>query len=144
MTKAAGLARKPPRPYLGTMRFRLPWMPKDLDAPISPVGAIADLRAFLGRKRKHDIVFLTAAIGLTFLIMYGFVIEMKGKPQPYERKIIYFKQWDLTRSDDQIKAQQAIDKPAQDAREKQEREDEARQRAIYKKLGDQMNAIGLY
>ena len=142
--RAAGLARDRPRPYLGPMRFRLPWMPKDIDQSISPVGAVGDLFAYMRRRRKHEIVFFTGAIGLTFLILYGFGIEMKGKPQPYERKIVYFKQWTLDRTDEQIKAQQAIDKPAQDAREKQEREDEARQRAIYKRLGDQMNATGLY
>lgn len=126
------------------MKFRMPWMSEDLAAAASARGALGDLRAYLRRRQRHQIVFLTAAIGLTFLMIYGFAIEMKGKPREYHRDIVYFKQWNADRTDAQIVAQQKIDGPEQTKREEAEKRLEAEKRAIFKRLGDQMNSVGLY
>ncbi|CAN5432045.1 hypothetical protein BH10PSE15_BH10PSE15_16400 [soil metagenome] len=126
------------------MKFRMPWMSEDLAAAASPRGALSDLRAYLKRRQRHQIVFFAAAIGLTFLMLYGFFLEMKAKPREYHRDIIYFKQWNTDRSDAEIVAQQKIDGPEQTKREEAEKRLEAEKRAIFKRLGDQMNSVGLY
>jgi len=142
--RGGGWRRPRPAPIFTGMKFRMPWMSEDLAAAASPRGALGDLRAYLRRRPRHQIVFLTAAIGLTFLMIYGFAIEMKGKPREYHRDIVYFKQWNADRTDAQIRAQQKIDGPEQTKREAEEKRLEAEKRAIFKRLGDQMNSVGLY
>jgi N-acyl-L-homoserine lactone synthetase len=126
------------------MKFRMPWMSEDLANAVSPRGAIRDLLAYMRRRQRHEIVFLTGAAGLTFLMLFGFTIEMHGPKREYHRDIIYFQQWNANRTDAQIIAQQKIDGPEQTKREEAERKLEAEKRAIFKRLGDQMNSVGLY
>jgi hypothetical protein len=133
-----------PAPICPRMKFRMPWMSEDLAKAVSPAGALRDLRGYLRRRQRHEIVFLTAAIGLTFLTIYAFTIEMKGPPKEYHRDIIYFKQWDANRTDAEIIAQQKLDGPEQTRREQAQKQLEAEKRAIFKRLGDQMNSVGLY
>jgi hypothetical protein len=132
------------RPYLAPMKFRMPWMSEDLANAASPRGAFHDLRTYLRRRQRHEIVFLTGAAGLTFLMIFGFNIEMHGPKREYHREIIYVQQWNANRTDAQIIAQQKIDGPEQTKREEAERKLEAEKRAIFKRLGDQMNSVGLY
>lgn len=126
------------------MKFRMPWMSEDLAQAVSPLGALRDLRRYVRKRQPHEMVFLAAAIGLTFLTIYAFTIEMKGPPREYHRDIIYFKQWRADRTDAEIIAQQKIDGPEQTKREQAEKQLEDEKRAIFKRLGDQMNSVGLY
>jgi len=131
-------------PISAGMKFRMPWMSEDLADAASPRGAVRDLLAYMRRRQRHEIVFLTGAAGLTFLMLFGFTIEMHGPKKEYHRDIIYVQQWKADRTDAEVLAQQKIDGPEQTKREEAERKLEAEKRAIFKRLGDQMNSVGLY
>lgn len=76
----------------------------------SPVDAYRDLRFFLATRKRHELWFMVLALAVTLLILFVFVKDSAiGTAKPYERNIIYVEQWPLTRTDEQIKAQQKID-----------------------------------
>lgn len=113
-----------------------------LSSLFSPIRAVRDLRGFLATRRRHEIVFFTLAVGLTFLILFVFIIDTRIV-RPYHRDIIYVKQWPLTRTDAEIKAQQKIDGVEQTRLEHELARRQAESRAAFKRVDDQMNAIGL-
>lgn len=109
---------------------------------MSPVRAYKDLRLFLSTREKHEFVFLALALGVTGFLIYGFYRDSTVAPV-YKRDIIYVEQWAATRSDAEIRAQQAIDGPIK-AKAIAERDAAlAKRRAEFKKLDDQMTAWGL-
>lgn len=108
----------------------------------SPMRAFRDLRGYLRQRRRHEIVFFTLAIGLTWLILFTFVLDTRIV-RPYHRDIIYVKQWPLTRTDAEIIAQQKIDGVEQTRLENELKKKQAESRAAFKRVDDQMNAMGL-
>jgi hypothetical protein len=109
---------------------------------LSPIGAYRDLRSYLGQRRPHEIVFFALAIAITWLIMFVFVLDTKIV-RPYHRDIIYVKQWPLTRTNAEIIAQQKIDGVEQTRLENELKKKQAESRAAFKRVDDQMNAMGL-
>lgn len=78
----------------------------------SPIRAIRDLRRYLATRKPYELWFMIAALAVTLVILWMFVKD-SHVPTPYKREIIYVKQWPITRSDAEIKAQQAKDLPAE-------------------------------
>ena len=108
----------------------------------SPAAAWRDLRLFLATRRRHEMVFMALALAVTVLIIFVFFRDTMGITKPYERNIIYVEQWPITRTDEQIKAQQKIDqakKAIQLAELKKRRE--AKQ-AEFKKVDDWLTRHG--
>lgn len=82
------------------------WFPK----PVGPRAALSDLTALIFQQhRRHRLVFLTLSIGITSLIVTGFVIEARDKNLIPGPKTIYVSDWKTTRTDAEIIAQQKID-----------------------------------
>jgi hypothetical protein len=77
---------------------------------LSPVAAYRDLRVFLAARRRHELWFMALSLAITLLVLFVFFKDTSmGLKKPYERNIIYVEQWPITRTDEQIKAQQKID-----------------------------------
>jgi hypothetical protein len=108
----------------------------------SPVRAYRDLRFFLATRQPHEMWFLVAAMAITGFLIYAFAKDSHFEPV-YRPQITYVEQWPLSRTDAEIRAQQAIDEPIKQRRLKAEREArEARQRE-FKKVDDAMERWGL-
>ncbi|WP_203308989.1 MULTISPECIES: hypothetical protein [Sphingomonas] len=108
----------------------------------SPVRAYKDLRLFLAGRERHELGFLAAAVAITGFFVYAFARNDYDIP-PKPPQIIYVQQWTADRTDAQIRAQQAIDKVAQDKRIDEYNARVDKMRAQFKKADDAMNKWGL-
>ena len=81
------------------------WFPK----PAAPRALWTDLRAFVANTGRHKLVFLTIAIGITSLIITGFIVESRDRTLLPGPQTIYVSDWHADRSDAEIQAQQKID-----------------------------------
>lgn len=131
--KGTGLACAAPISYFTSMGFF---------SRMSPVRAYKDLRLFLVAREPYELGFLALAMLVTGFFVYAFAHDSDEEPA-YKRDIIYVQQWTLDRTDAQIRAQQAIDAPIKAAQIKAQAEREAKNRAAFKKLDDQLTKYGL-
>lgn len=107
----------------------------------SPVTAWRDLRFFLATRKRHELGFLALSLVVTLLILVAFVKDSHFE-KPYERNIIYVEQWPITRTDDQIRAQQKIDQAKRNIeRAELEKRRKAKQ-AEFKRLDDKLESWG--
>jgi hypothetical protein len=94
--------------YLGAMPlFFRPGSSSIYPRPVSPRSALADLKLMFARDRPHRWGLLGVSAAITFVIMWGFVLESR-KPAP-ERQIIYINSWMSDRKDSDIIRQQIKD-----------------------------------
>lgn len=139
----------PCRPFRRPAARGLPWSPRALILGpdmtflkfFSPLAAWRDLRLFLATRRRHELWFMALSLAVTTLIIFVFFKDANFQ-KPYERNIIYVEQWPITRTDEQIRAQQKIDqakKAIQLAELKKRRE--AKQ-AEFKRLDDKLEKWG--
>ncbi len=104
--------------------------------PARPRALIADVKRIWGAStRRYKLVFGAVAIGMTSLMITGFVLESRWGVMPEGPQIVYASDWTLDRSDDEIRKQQWAD-----AAEKR-KADEAR-RLQWKKLDDMLTSHG--
>lgn len=109
---------------------------------VSSVGPLQDLRDVLRIRHRYQLWFLLAAFATTALILTGFYLDSYFE-RAYKREIIYVQNWRADRTLNEIIAQQKID---EEKRQKLEAEAEARaekKRLEYKKIDDQLKAMGL-
>lgn len=105
--------------------------------PARPQTLIADAkRLWKNSTRRYKLVFGAAAIGMTSLVITGFILESRWGVMPEGPQVVYASDWSLNRTDEEIRKQQWID-----AAEKR-KADEAR-RAQWKKLDDALTRHGL-
>jgi hypothetical protein len=109
---------------------------------VSPIKAFSDLRAYLGRRRPHEMVFLALAFAITFGMFQLFMIDTRIV-RPYTRDIVYFQQWRADRTDAQIVAQQKLDLPKEKAARDAQAKADAQRRLAFKHMEDQLKAVGL-
>jgi hypothetical protein len=92
---------------------------------ISPVRAIRDLWRFLNGRPRHELYLMVPALLIVFAVLYAFYKDSRFERE-YKPNIIYVKSWPLNRSDEEIRADAAIDKVRRDkeraALEKKQRE----------------------
>ncbi len=101
---------------------------------ISPVRAIRDLRRYLATRPAYELWCLMAAMAITLVLLWMFVKDSHVESPYKPPEIIYVQQWPITRTDAQIKAQQAKDLPGE---LKQKAELEAKRKKLqdeYKRL----------
>lgn len=111
-------------------------------ARFSPFRAIQDLRIFLSQRQSYELVFLFLSIVVTTLLIAGFIHD-SHEERVYKREITYFQSWPLTRTDEEIRAQQKIDLPKELAR-KAEAERRAKERQEqFKRYDDALKKWGL-
>lgn len=107
----------------------------------SPIRAYRDLRFFLATRRRHEVWFLLLSLAITVTILWMFVKDSHFE-KPYERNIVYVEQWPLTRTDEQIKAQQKIDQAKRNIERAELEKKQAKRRAEFKKVDDALTRWG--
>jgi len=128
-----GLVPGPSHPYLAPAMTFLKFL--------SPIRAIRDLRFFLAQRKQHELWFMMLAMAVTLVILWMFVKDSHIE-SPYKRNIIYAESWPLTRTDEQIRAQQKIDQAKKHiAEEDLEKRRKAKQ-AEFKKVDDWLTNHG--
>ena len=109
---------------------------------MSPVRAYKDLRLFLSTREPYEFGFLALAMGITGFLIFAFYRDSTVAPT-YKRDIIYVEQWRATRTDAEIRAQQAIDAPIKAKALAERKAAEDRRRAEFKQLDDQLTRWGI-
>jgi hypothetical protein len=110
---------------------------------MSPVGAVRDLRFFLATRRRHELWFMLLALAVTLLILFVFFKDSaSGFDKPYERNIIYAEQWPITRTDEQIRAQQKIDQAKKHIQQAEFEKRRKAKQAEFKRLDDKLESWG--
>ena len=107
----------------------------------SPLVAYRDLRFFLAARKRHELGFLALSLALTLLVLWAFVKDSSFE-KPYERNIIYVEQWPITRTDEQIKAQQQIDQAKRNIQKAELEKRRAAKQAEFKRLDDKLESWG--
>ena len=102
-----------------------------LPRPASPNTLIADLRAFVGERRPHQLWAAALAVVIPAAIIVGFALDSRaaGTPGP---KLIYAKSWSANRTDAEIIADQ---KEHQAKREAAAKEKQRQFQKLEKQLG---------
>ncbi|MBY0583714.1 MAG: hypothetical protein K2P68_12460 [Sphingomonas sp.] len=111
-------------------------------ARFSPFRAYRDLRQFFATRQSYHYRFMALSAAIVVALFFGFVHDSKEKRE-YKRNIIYVEQWPLSRTDAEIKAQQAIDQVAKEKRLAEEDRLRKERQAQFKKVDDQLKALGI-
>lgn len=110
--------------------------------PVSPRRAINDLRLFLSHRERHELVFAFLAVVLTTLLIAGFYVDSRVE-KPWKRDVQYFQNWRADRSDEEIRAQLAIDME-KNAKRKAELEKQRQERMkSFQRLDKKLDDLGL-
>jgi len=110
---------------------------------LSPVAAYRDLRTFLATRRRHELWFMALSLAITLLVLFVFFKDTStGMDKPYERNIIYVEQWPITRTDEQIKAQQKIDQAKKHIQQAELEKRRKAKQAEFKRLDDKLESWG--
>jgi hypothetical protein len=105
--------------------------------PARPSAVIADAkRIWATGDRRYKLIFGALAIGMTSLVITGFILESRSGVLPKGPQLIYASDWPATRTDAEIKTQQRID-----AMERRKyREERQRQ---WEKVDRQLKGLGI-
>lgn len=76
---------------------------------LSPLRALRDLWRFIDSRPRHELYMMVPAMLLVVAVIYAFYKDSHFERE-YRPNIIYVKSWPLNRSDEEIRAQAAIDK----------------------------------
>ena len=101
-------------------------------------GAFADFRAAYGQHVEHKWAFVLAAVGIPALIITGFAVQYDRDKEYKPPEVIFFKPMKTGRTDAQIRAQQLLDAPAEQAARKAIKDAEDARKAQFRKLADDM------
>jgi len=105
--------------------------------PARPRALIADAkRIWSSSTNRYKLVFGALAIGMTSIVITGFILESRWGVLPEGPQLIYANDWPAARTDAEIKAQQRVD-----AVEKRKWDEERRRQ--WKKLDDELARHGL-
>lgn len=105
--------------------------------------ALRDLRLFLHQRERHELWFGLLAIVLTALLLAGFVVDSHVEREVKGPEIIYVKSWPLSRTDQEIIAQQKLDMIEADKRIAAWRKAQLERQQQFKRLDDKLKSVGL-
>jgi hypothetical protein len=106
--------------------------------PEHQTSAWADLKAFLLGKQDHRLLILGASIAMPLVMIWAFFHDSSFKQDYKAPEVIFFKNWNKGRTDAEVKAQQAIDGPVEEAERKAIRDAEEARKASFRRIADQM------
>ena len=89
--------------------------------PANPRALWTDLRAYLADQGRFKLIGAVIAVGMTSLIVTGFIVESRSGVLPDGPQITYAADWSDSRSDAEIIAQQKIDQKALHAAQAEKR-----------------------
>lgn len=110
---------------------------------VSPRAAASDLRAFFAEKREHSWLFLALSVLLALGLMTAVAVQFGSKQQWKEPEVQYVTQWPASRSAEEVRRQQAIDRPAELAAKKAKADAEAKRREQFRRAGEIMKSMGV-
>jgi hypothetical protein len=102
--------------------------------PVRPSRAIGDLWMFIRQRRRHELGFGLLAVGITCLWFWAIFDKLDVRPEWQPPKVMYVKQWPLTRTEAEVRAQLAKDAPKELAERKAAEEAARKRQDEYKKL----------
>lgn len=108
-----------------------------LPRPSSPRAAWHDFRDFVTAPRKHKIVFAAASFALPAAILLAMMQEAKVDEEWVPPVIVYVKQWPANRTAAEVRAQQALDLPAELAAKKARDDAAEARRQSYRRVADE-------
>ena len=111
-------------------------------ARLSPTNAYRDLRFFLRTRERYEWSFFALSLTITALIIWAFFVDSHFE-KAYKPNIIYFQQWTLDRTDEQIIAQQKIDEAKRVIAEREQKAREEKLRQGFKRLDEKLDALGI-
>jgi hypothetical protein len=97
--------------------------------PAAPRVLIADMKAFLATRQRHQLLIGAVSLMMPALIVWGFYHDSHVEPPKDE--MYFLPSWPADRTDAEIIAQQKIDQKIKEKRE-------AEQRAGYRRLAKQL------
>lgn len=102
--------------------------------PVRPSRALGDLWTFMRQRRRHEFGFGVLAIVITALWFWAIFDKLDVRPEWQPPKVMYVKQWPVTRTEAEVRAQQAKDAPRELAERKAMEEAARKRQDEYKKL----------
>lgn len=96
---------------------------------------MADLRAFIADRSRHQILAGVVAIMMPIIFVFGFIIDSNTNTLPGEQ-VVYVESWSASRTDAEIIAEQKKRQAEKEALQ------EERQRQ-FQKLDDNLERIGI-
>lgn len=89
--------------------------------PASPRAFLADLKSLGSGDRRHKLVGAVVAVGMTSLIITGFIVEARHGILPEGQQITYAADYSNSRTDAEIIAQQKVDQRAREQAQAEKR-----------------------
>lgn len=108
-----------------------------LPRPVSPSRAIGDLIGFIKARKRSEVLFGLLAVGITLLWFVMIFDKLNPEPEYRAPPVNYAKQWPATRTEADVKAQQAKDLPGEIAEKKRLEAEAAARKAQYDRLAKQ-------
>ena len=76
-------------------------------------GSIRDMLTVFRQPQPHKWAFIAASLAIPATVIIGFVIQYDKEAEYKPPTVIYIKDWPANRTEAQVKAQQALDAPAE-------------------------------
>ena len=109
----------------------------------SPLRALRDLRAYLKSRKPYEVGFLALSVAITWTVVLVFARDTNVERDYKEPDIIYVKNYKADRSIEEIRAQQQVDLPAEQARKAAILAAQKRRQEQFKKIDDKLKAWGI-
>lgn len=129
-----GLALERSHPYLCAM---------SMFTRFSPFRAFRDLRAFLASRKPYEVGFMALSIAVTWTIIFVFARDTNVEPEYVEPDVIFVQSYAANRTDAEIRAQQAIDLPKEQARKAEIEAAKEKRRQEFQRIENKLEAWGL-
>lgn len=107
-----------------------------------PLRALRDLRAFLMTRKRHDFIAMGLSAAIVVAVLFAFWKDSSFE-RPYTRTIIYFENWRLDRSKDEIIAKQALDQAEKAKRDAEREQREAERREQFQRVDNWLTERGI-
>ncbi len=103
-------------------------------------GSIRDMMTVFRQPQPHKWAFILASVAIPAAVIIGFAIQYNKEAEYKPPTVIFVKDWPANRTEEQVKAQQALDAPA----EREYREAlEAAEAARRQQFRDIANELGI-
>ncbi len=112
-------------------------------ARFNPLTALRDLRLFLHQREKHELWFGALALVLTTLLLAGFMVDSRVEQPPKLPEVIFVKSWPLSRTDQEIIAQQKLDMIENEKQAAAFRKAQLERQRQFQRVDDGLKSVGL-
>lgn len=109
---------------------------------LSPRRALRDLWTFLRTRKRHQVWMVLPSLAVVGFVIFAFFKDSKFFPE-YKPNIIYVQNWPLNRTDEEIAADQAIDKARIDKRKAELEEKQKARQEEFRKIDNTLKDWGL-